>query len=314
MAATGGSKATSPAPNPLKVDPTRLTTLRRTLLSQVRRRFNVLRRKLRIGLFTDEAGERAFGQSDTARRVERFQDLVGHEMLGTVLESQWWKPFVQKAYQKALGRSYREVKRPSTKDVQSFVGGQAQFLQMLNAAPNARQQMELLSLRFESELKGATAVMAQQIARELLDGLGRGAPTSEIADAISRRVGVTSARAETIARTEVTRAHAEGQLDALEALGVQKVDVAAEWVNGGTPCERCQPMVGAVLSVHEARNLIPRHPNCQCAYRPITADSKKELGKTPKKLLTRSARESVKSESGKGSTSWPGKKLIPGRK
>jgi GNAT superfamily N-acetyltransferase len=66
------------------------------------------------------------------------------------------------------------------------------------------------------------------------------------------------------------RAHAEGQLTALEAAGVEQVSAAAEYdtTGDGKVCPKCRPLDGVVLTVPEARGMIPRHPRCRCAWKP----------------------------------------------
>jgi len=66
------------------------------------------------------------------------------------------------------------------------------------------------------------------------------------------------------------RAHAEGQLDALEQMGVEKVGVMVEFSStpDGRRCARCAALEGIVLKVKEAHGLIPVHPQCRCSYIP----------------------------------------------
>lgn len=66
------------------------------------------------------------------------------------------------------------------------------------------------------------------------------------------------------------RAHAEGQLDSFKTLGVEEVGVAVEWAtaNDDKVCPKCQSLEGIVLKIDEARGLLPRHPNCRCAFLP----------------------------------------------
>lgn len=73
-------------------------------------------------------------------------------------------------------------------------------------------------------------------------------------------------RTETIARTEASRANAEGALNVYESEGVD-----AEWVavtgNDFDP-ENCQDNDGKVFTIAEARGMIPVHPNCECIFGP----------------------------------------------
>lgn len=65
-------------------------------------------------------------------------------------------------------------------------------------------------------------------------------------------------------------AHAEGQLLALEEMGVEEVGVAIEWSTAGDDrvCPLCSEMEGVVLKLEEAHGKIPLHPQCRCAWLP----------------------------------------------
>lgn len=104
------------------------------------------------------------------------------------------------------------------------------FLQSSFGSPVAIEKVKILVGRDFTELKGVTEAMSQEITRQLVDGLARGENPHTIARKMHEAVdGLGQRRATSIARTEIMRAHAEGQLDAMENLGVEKVGVAVEW-------------------------------------------------------------------------------------
>jgi hypothetical protein len=73
-------------------------------------------------------------------------------------------------------------------------------------------------------------------------------------------------RSEMIARTESSRASAEGSLNVYES---ESVDV--EWIaveGNDFDRENCQDNDGKVFSIAEARGRIPVHPNCECIWGP----------------------------------------------
>lgn len=164
------------------------------------------------------------------------------------------------------------------------------------------ERVRLLSLRLESELKSVTTEMSQRIARQLLDGLDRGYKPSTIARSIVNTVdGIGKQRAILIAQTETVRAHAEGQLDAMEELGVQQIKAAVEWDVGNAPCELCAPMDGVVLSPQEARGMIPRHPRCKCSWKHVYTKGPKQIlqrAKINKAVATSQRREGNDSDFG----------------
>lgn len=76
-------------------------------------------------------------------------------------------------------------------------------------------------------------------------------------------------RTEMIARSESSRANAEGSLNVYEAN-----EVEVEWIavagNDFDP-ENCQDNDGQIFSIAEARGRIPVHPNCECIWGPHIA-------------------------------------------
>lgn len=139
------------------------------------------------------------------------------------------------------------------------------------------ERVHLLALRFENELAGATTQMAQRVARDVSEGMSRGTSPTDLAATIADSVDVSIGRAGNIARTEISRWQAEAQLDAFDDLGVENVNAAVEWVTSDDPCPRCEPLAGVVLTVAEARGLIPRHPNCYCVWLPLPQESDDQI-------------------------------------
>jgi SPP1 gp7 family putative phage head morphogenesis protein len=133
---------------------------------------------------------------------------------------------------------------------------------------------------------------------------------------------MTRTRANALARTELVRAHAEGQLDAYVALGEKEVGVMAEWITAGDDrvCDLCQDLEGVVMTITEARGTIPRHVNCRCAW--IPADRvRKEKGQRRGRRKDAAIKKSIRSEGGlntkkrtfkeiKSRSTWIGKDLI----
>jgi SPP1 gp7 family putative phage head morphogenesis protein len=85
----------------------------------------------------------------------------------------------------------------------------------------------------------------------------------------SRSVSRSSA-AELIARTEANRAYNEGNLDALDQAGIEKV----VFLLSTDACPECRAVsesipgekMGKTLGMDEARSLLPVHPNCRCTF------------------------------------------------
>jgi len=108
------------------------------------------------------------------------------------------------------------------------------------------------------------------MSRTLTDAVVQGMGPMEAANAMVAQVDIGFSRASTIARTELIRAHAEGQLNGLEDMGVGEVGVEVEWATADDDavCPKCAELEGSTFSITEARGMIPLHPNCRCAFIP----------------------------------------------
>jgi len=154
-------------------------------------------------------------------------------------------------------------------------------------------------VRSYMDLKGVTEAMATSMHRTLMDGLIQGRGPRDVARELNRSVdGIGKVRARTIARTETIRAHAEGQLDALKNLGVEEVGVMVEWSTAGDDrvCPLCADMEAVVLKIDEARMLIPRHPNCRCAWIPANVGEPTKGQVRGKSRIDSAVDRSVRSE------------------
>lgn len=137
-------------------------------------------------------------------------------------------------------------------------------------------KVKLLAARTFSELEDVNTKMATKMTRVLVDGLVSGKTARAIAREMVLEVDIETDRAMMIVRTELVRAHAEGQLDAMESsLGDKgRVVASVEWktAQDGKVCDLCKPLEGVLLSIKAARGMIPRHPNCRCAWIPVSED------------------------------------------
>jgi len=144
-------------------------------------------------------------------------------------------------------------------------------------APMHADALGMLFVRNFNELAGVTEAMGQEIARALAEGLASGIGPREIARLMTDRVDkVGIVRATKIARTEIIRAHAEATLNRYEELGIGQVGLLEEYLTAqdNKVCDVCRGLARqdngygpGVFTIAQARGLIPRHPNCRCAWR-----------------------------------------------
>jgi SPP1 gp7 family putative phage head morphogenesis protein len=106
--------------------------------------------------------------------------------------------------------------------------------------------------------------MSKEMSQIITQGLVDGSHERSIARRLANVIDISRPRAEAIVRTEIVYTHAEAMLDTYEILGVNQVNVMAEYNTAGDDrvCGRCAALEGIIMTIQEARSLIPRHPNC----------------------------------------------------
>lgn len=261
------------------------------------------------------------------KKVEEFRKWVQEQIEKDLLivtdssdPNKWWDAYLEEAYKKGQLSSFESRNKQKLGESMDFYEGtKEQFLRDSFAKPETKEKVQLLASRVYTDLKGVTEAMASVMSRTLVDGLSQGQNPYTIARQMTKDVeGIGVNRARMIARTEVIRAHAEGQLDALETIGVEEVGVAVEWdiTGDGRVCPLCSAMDGVVLKVKEAHGLIPRHPNCRCAFLPanVGEDTKGQI--RSRSGIAKAFKRSIAREIPKGSkrtyaeqkakTSWGG--------
>lgn len=318
----------------LRNDPTRTTSIRKAFERDMSSRFREVRGA--VVQLVDE--EDALGlepsvpftlAGNAQRQVWRFQtdeqklgsfrkwlqDKVDEKVLVVDHRGQpWLSKYVESAYKKGNLRAYTDAmgKKGRRKGPDFFAGTQAEFLRAAFGQPEQLAKVKLLASRAFEELRGVTTFMAQKMNRALANGMLKGDNPKTIARTMSREIdGLTRTRALVIARTEIIHAHAEGQLDSFEALGTD-VGVLAEWSTAGDDrvCQLCASLEGAIMTVKEARGLIPRHPNCRCAW--IPAEDVRQ--KNRRRTLFRKIAKSLDEGGGARASTWAGKSLRKKRK
>lgn len=256
-----------------------------------------------------------------AEKVKAFQSWLKAQVQSTLTgksEEAMWKRYAEEGLRKGAGRAFedttraeralgdaldsaassggsaaREVADASAK-LDFYRGSKDAFLRSSFAQPVAVDKIKLLAGRSFDEMEGVTGEMSLKMSRALTDGLVEGKSPREVARDLNDVVDLAEGRTLVIARTEIIRAHAEGQLMAMDELGVEEVGVAVEWATAGDDrvCDLCAPLEGVVLKIDEARGMLPRHPNCRCAWLPANVGESDEERKTSKAQIERAVRAS----------------------
>jgi SPP1 gp7 family putative phage head morphogenesis protein len=190
----------------------------------------------------------------------------------------WTATYIESAYKKGILKGYTQVHAETLAGKPNFYeASKTQFLKDTFGQAERLSKVELIYERAYSDLKGITDTMGTKMSRVLANGLANGQAPAKIARDMREEIGsLTRSRALAIARTEIIHAHAEGQLDSFDMLGIEQLGVEVEWSTAGDDdvCEECDGMSKdkngepIIYTVDEARGLIPYHPNCRCAWIP----------------------------------------------
>jgi len=239
-------------------------------------------------------------------------ELLNLPSIKKTLEKNFWRVLTAEGYKKGTARIFDDMKASQravvewTPEQQAFYRGTKQeFLRSAFGRPAAIEKVKLLAARVFTDLKGITEQMSNVISRVLVEGLTQGQHPTVIARRMikegigTKKRGVQS-RALTIARTEIIRAHAEGQLDALEIMGVDEIGVMVEWSTSGfNVCPLCKELDGIVLTVKESRGMLPRHPNCRCCFTPANMGESTSGQKRRRSEIKEAIDKSIGRERGK---------------
>jgi len=244
-----------------------------------------------------------------SQKVAEFEGWLKTQVDSDVLPSgdAYWGKYVEEGYQKGAGRAFDDTRKPAlatgAEPGAFYAGSKEEFLRASFAHPESIEKVKLLTSRVLTDLKGVNSVMATQMTRVLADGLVQGQNPRQIARTLNKTVeGIGRTRSRAIARTEIIRAHAEGQLDSFERLGVTKLGVMVEWSATGDDrmCELCSALDGVVMTLKETRGLLPRHTNCRCAYVPANVGEDQSKQKRTKAEVQGAIDDSIKAEMPKG--------------
>jgi len=285
----------------IRHDPTRTTLLQRKFLGEIKRRFNWLYVQILKWLVEEDSlglkkpekplvihatGHYAFATNP--QKLQIFQSWLANQVNAGILTVSgkgiygrpWTYEYIESAYHRGMTRAYIDANRILYASAQPdfYLGSREQFLRTAFAQPEMMSKLQLLGSRSFEQLKGITASMSQQLSTHLINGLMYGASPLQIAREMRKSIGSLSrTRARMIARTEIIHAHAEGQLDSFQMLGVDELGLMAEWSTAGDAlvCEECGAREGETFTVEEARGTIPLHPNCRCCWIPSEIKTEK---------------------------------------
>lgn len=262
-------------------------------------------KKIRRGV--KERSETASGalykpKGDLAK-VQEFEKWLAGQVKKQSGSIDYWEQYAREAYEKGFERTQVDLNAANVLSSEKLKAAERKaLLRRQMRLPTTKEKLKLAATRIFSDLQGVTQAMSTQINRVLVDGLAQQISPREMAKNLVDRVdkiGITRARM--IARTEIIRIHADAQIDAFQDAGLEKIGVMVEWHTSSAPCPLCAPMGGTVLTLKEARGLLPRHPNCVCAFIPANVGENTKGQKRGASKVRKARDTSVSRERKKGS-------------
>lgn len=289
-------------------DPTRTTGLRQRFVRQMNRRFEDLKRLIRISIVDNDCfaiqpretfvslqalPARAFEFQRTEAKVAGFMAwLEEQEQLG-ILEkvyrpglrpsvgAAWTDLYIDSAYRQGIRRGQQELRRAGypVSPWETVPGG----ISAVMSQPIHADRVTVIYSRTFEDLKSVTQVMNSQIRRQIADGLTSGLARGlaegknpkviarELYKDVANRVDkIGKVRARAIARTEVIRAHHVASIQEYRRAEVEGVMVKAEWLLGGGACPICEGLAAdGPYTLDQIEGMIPAHPNCRCTTIPV---------------------------------------------
>jgi len=291
-----------------RLDPTRTTSLRLRFMRQINKRFDALKRDIRISIvdrdcFGIQPEELILVMAATPARAFEFQRtevkiagfmawLEEQERLGILemayrhgivglAETPWTDVYIDTAYRQGIRRGGQELRRAgyAVPDWEAVPGGIGSVM----AQPIHAERIAVIYSRTYEDLKSVTQFTNAQVRRQIADGLtsglarglAEGKNPKVIArelykDVVNRVDKIGKVRARMIARTEIIRAHHVASIQEYRRAEAEGIIIMVEWLTGGNPCAICAEMgAGGPYKLEAVEGMIPVHPNCTCCTRPI---------------------------------------------
>lgn len=301
--------------SPFRHDPTKTGGVRRSWEAELKRRFADIRRAIIWAILEEDVfglvagdvtptlqpglpmiqvrarakpkaktpGAGAFKFDRNPKKVSKFMDWLAATANRGILDVQkgtpvsqaadkaWSNTYIQSAYQKGLAQAGANLTGQGVEVSPSWMD--SAFFRPAHA-----DRAGIIFTRAYSQLEGVTRAMEQRIAEALSRAIIEGQGARQTAKMLAEQVDISQRRARMIARTETINAHAEATLNAYDEAEVEGVSLMAEWLTAKDErvCPRCEEREGDILSIEEARGLIPLHPNCRCAWAPVVENPKEK--------------------------------------
>ncbi len=251
--------------NPLQIDPSLTSGLRKEYKADVGRLFSSISSKLEPVLTASLNGISKRPQDQVAVFNSRLNQLLS----GGVKASD---KYMQRAYEKGISRVFY-----STPGLSKSISKGA-FISLVTQKNHTLQSFQnTASSDMRSVMRHVSDKLESVFRREIRRKTSKGSILSQLKFELQK---IRNVRGDAVGDVNIVGAQAEGQLDAMEHLKVKYVTAKVEFTtvkpNDGKVCPICRKLNGKVFTIKKARGVIPVHVRCRCSW--IVRSSNKVVG------------------------------------
>lgn len=182
------------------------------------------------------------------------------------------------------------------------------YISLLKSKAKYLHQKDMLAEKSAIEWQQILDFISSSTTRTIFEGMRTNIPLEQLNKQIDKDINKSTNKAIAASNEITVRAFTDGQLEGMEDMGVKAVGVQVEWATAGDNrvCPLCQPLEGIVIKIQEARNKLPRHPNCRCAWTPANIGEINKGQKKSPKQVNKAIKKSISKENKKDteSQSW----------
>ncbi|MDR2170687.1 MAG: hypothetical protein LBP59_11135 [Planctomycetaceae bacterium] len=259
----------------MQQDPTRMQSIRRPMLAEIRRRYTAFAKQIK-NTFLKQLQVTPVTQNGTT--TYEYDEMFVTQMtqaikagITTLIDTAFIAKYSDMAYKHGVNRAYadghkstsaysQKIKNPA--DYQA--GNKDAFFAAVQTSTASANTHKTLLTKYTSYYANKGSQLGAAIENIILTGVNRKEAPSIIGNAVLAEIDKQAKNVITGSRDLLVEFHAEAQLDAYDTMGIKEVAAVAEWHTAGDNkvCPACAKNEGIRLPIAKARGMIPVHPNC----------------------------------------------------
>lgn len=219
------------------------------------------------------------GELDEVEKFARYLQRRFSQIYRGLSVEETIRKFIRLGFERGAARSVEQVidalRRAGRERGRLYLGTvmgitREEWLRMTFGQAETQEKIELFIRMGLDRVVTISDRLITRAKHALAEGLVSGEGIRDITERLRDAVRGSQYDMMRIARTEIIRAHAEGQLQAIDTMGMRTVTALVEWLatDDNRVCQICKEMDGTIMTIDEARGKIPVHPNCRCAWAP----------------------------------------------